>query len=1000
MEFQHASSPDPHLLSHALEACVIGVVITDAQEDDFPIVYVNPAFEQLSGYPAAEIIGRNCRFLQREDREQDARHEIKLALEQGQSLITVLRNYRKDGTLFCNELTLSPIHDAAGILTHYLGFQNDVTVREEARQAEVQAREQMTSTLSRMTDGFVSIDQDLNFTYVNQTAARISGRQPDDFVGLNLLTSFPEYKGTGIGIDQAVQQAAATGHTQSGVRYLSALERWVEFTVYPGDDGTSLFVRDVTENQRAQRERQISEERFSAVFQTSPIAIFITRQKDKQFIDANAEFLRHSGYTREEVLGRTSQDLALWTDQADRQSVWSMVEAHLPVHSREVTFRNRAGDEICGVLSLVPTEVAGEACMIGFVRDITEEKRAQHQLENSEKRARHIAVALQHTLDLSLDLITSLGPDNRFITVSAASGRILGHAPEEMIGHPFSDFIHPDDRTMTGAEIERIRSGHATTTFQNRHCHKDGRVIWLEWSAVVLPGGGVVYGVGRDITQRRAAEEDQAFLAAIVQASRNAIIGLSLSGTVRSWNPGAEKLYGYAAAEVIGQSVTFLIPAELHNQEAEMLERATQGQRVPTFEAWRTTRGGQQILVLITIAPVLDAAGQVIGVSKTAQDITALRSAEREIQALNEDLQRQLRHVTGLRAIDHSIAASAELDVTLGLILDNVRQQLDVDVTAILLFDPQRKMLKYAVTRGFYAARPEKSVMKLGVGLAGRVALTRQPLSVPDLSSAAVLPAWRETFQNEGLTAYYGVPLVSKGQLVGVVEVLHHQATPLSLEWLTTLDTLVSQAAIAINNAWLVKELERSNSELRSAYDETIEGWARALDLRDRETEGHSRRVTGMTVELCQRLGFTPEQLVDVRRGALLHDMGKMGIPDAVLLKPGTLTDEEWTLMRKHPEYAVSLLSPIEFLRPALDIPQYHHERWDGSGYPVGLAGNAIPLVARAFAVVDVYDALTSDRPYRQAWTREQTLIHIQNSSGTHFDPEVVDAFIQMIQQA
>ena len=193
-------------------------------------------------------------------------------------------------------------------------------------------------------------------------------------------------------------------------------------------------------------------------------------------------------------------------------------------------------------------------------------------------------------------------------------------------------------------------------------------------------------------------------------------------------------------------------------------------------------------------------------------------------------------------------------------------------------------------------------------------------------------------------------------------------------------------------------ELERRNSELRSAYDETIEGWARALDLRDRETEGHSRRVTEMTYALCQALGFTSDQLVNVRRGALLHDIGKMGIPDAMLLKPGQLTDDEWTLMKKHPEYAANLLTPIAFLHPALEIPQHHHEKWDGSGYPLGLKGNAIPLAARAFAVVDVYDALMSDRPYRKAWTKEKTVDHIRNGSGLHFDPEIVEVFIQMLE--
>ncbi|WP_188972578.1 PAS domain S-box protein [Deinococcus aerolatus] len=761
----------------------------------------------------------------------------------------------------------------------------------------------------------------------------------------------------------------------------------------------SLFTRDVTEAKQAQREQQISQESFAAVFQASPVAIFVTRQKDKHFLDVNTEFLRQSGYTREEVLGRSSQDLGLWADQMDREVAWSMVDGHLPVHSREVLFLNKTGAEMRGVLSIIPIELADEAYVIGFVRDVTEEKRAQQQLQASEARARHIAEELQHTLDLSLDLIVSVDSDHRFSTVSAASRQILGYEPEEMIGHPIVDFIHPDDRGDTVKESQRVRDGHTTTTYQNRYCHKDGSLVWLEWSAVMLPANGMVYGVGRDITQRRIDEEDRAFLAAIVQASRNVIIGLSLGGMIRFWNPGAQALYGYTADEAIGQPVTFLVPEEFHAREEAFFARVRQGQQVQPFEAWRITKAGQRILVLVTLAPILNAAGEVIGVSRIAQDITALRTAEQEVQTLNKSLQQQLRQVNGLRTIDQSIAVGAELGVTLGLILDNVRDQLDMDVATILLLDPQRKTLRYTVTRGFYTAQLEASVLKLGVGLAGRVARTRKPLSVPDLATGEMPPAWRATFQEEGLTAYYGVPLISKGQVLGVLEVLCHESWPLSPEWLTTFETLTSQATIAIDNAWLFEKLEHSNLELRLAYDATIEGWARALDLRDKETEGHSRRVTEMTVELCQMLGFTPGQLIDVRRGALLHDMGKMGIPDAVLLKPGKLTDEEWVLMKKHPEYAVNLLSPIEFLRPALEIPQHHHEKWDGSGYPAGLAGEAIPLVARAFAVVDVYDALTSDRPYRKAWTREQTITHLQNSSGTHFDPEIVEVFIRMIGQ-
>jgi putative nucleotidyltransferase with HDIG domain len=212
------------------------------------------------------------------------------------------------------------------------------------------------------------------------------------------------------------------------------------------------------------------------------------------------------------------------------------------------------------------------------------------------------------------------------------------------------------------------------------------------------------------------------------------------------------------------------------------------------------------------------------------------------------------------------------------------------------------------------------------------------------------------------------------------------------------LETLAGQAAIAIDNAKLFEGLQRSNVELALAYDTTLEGWSRALELRDQETEGHTERVTEMTLRLARAVGrFAEAELMHLRRGALLHDIGKMGIPDGILLKPGPLTEAEWEIMRQHPIYAHEMLSPIAFLRPALDIPYCHHEKWDGSGYPRGLRGEQIPLAARVFAVADVWDALRSNRPYRAAWPEAQVIAHIRSLSGVHFDPQIVEAFLKVL---
>ena len=211
------------------------------------------------------------------------------------------------------------------------------------------------------------------------------------------------------------------------------------------------------------------------------------------------------------------------------------------------------------------------------------------------------------------------------------------------------------------------------------------------------------------------------------------------------------------------------------------------------------------------------------------------------------------------------------------------------------------------------------------------------------------------------------------------------------------LETLGRQAAIALDNANMFSELQRSNAELVVAYDATIEGWSHALDLRDRETEGHTQRVADLTERLAHTMGMSDAELVHIRRGALLHDIGKMGIPDQILHKPGSLNEEEWEIMRQHPKLAYDMLSPVVYLHPVLDIPYCHHENWDGTGYPRGLKGEQIPLSARLFSVADVWDAITSDRPYRPAWGYEKAVEYIKSESGKKFDPQVVAIFLRMI---
>jgi putative nucleotidyltransferase with HDIG domain len=284
----------------------------------------------------------------------------------------------------------------------------------------------------------------------------------------------------------------------------------------------------------------------------------------------------------------------------------------------------------------------------------------------------------------------------------------------------------------------------------------------------------------------------------------------------------------------------------------------------------------------------------------------------------------------------------------------------------------------------------------MGQGLAGQAALERKMVVINDLTGKSNSSFNSPELAAEGFVTYIGVPLIAKGEIVGVLEIFQREKLEPEKDWLNFLETLAGQAAIAIDSSTLFNNLQRSNLELSLAYDATLLGWSNALDLRDKETEGHSQRVMEMTLQLARRLEFNDEELIPIRRGALLHDIGKMGVPDSILNKPGPLTEEEWASMRKHPQLAYDLLSPISYLHKALDIPYCHHEKWDGTGYPRGLKGEQIPLSARIFAVVDVWDALTSDRPYRKAWTDKKALKHIQEQAGKHFDAQVVKIFLEL----
>ena len=373
-------------------------------------------------------------------------------------------------------------------------------------------------------------------------------------------------------------------------------------------------------------------------------------------------------------------------------------------------------------------------------------------------------------------------------------------------------------------------------------------------------------------------------------------------------------------------------------------------------------------------------------------EIVARRQAENQAGV-------RLHELETLHTIDLLITSSLDLDVTMRVFLTEIVPSLGVDAVAMLLLNRPVQTLEFKAAQGFRSTAGHLARERLGAGSAGVAALERRLIHIPDLRAPTSGFARQSAIQGEGFVSYIAVPLIAKGQVQGVMEIYHRSLLAKDEEWFGFLDAIAVQAALAIDNATLFNELQDSNAELVLAYDTTIAGWARALELRDKETEGHTQRVAAMTLRLAEALGMKGAALVHARRGAMLHDIGKMGISDSILLKEGPLTEAEQETMRRHPVYAFELLSPIAYLQPALDIPYCHHEKWDGTGYPRGLRGTSIPLVARIFSIADVWDAVTSERRYHPAWSRDKAIEHIRSRSGTHFDPGLVEQFLTVAAQ-
>ena len=657
----------------------------------------------------------------------------------------------------------------------------------------------------------------------------------------------------------------------------------------------SALQHEIAERQKIEEALRYSQEQFFKAFQTNPSAIAILSRDDYRYIEVNDSFVRLSGYSREELLGKSPIDYGIFIDELEFFQMSSKDNEKGVL--RESKLRHRSGQVIEVLHSIEQFDIGQFQYLIHTFIDVTSRNQRERELGGIAAMATALRTAQTYTevLPIVLDNATQ---------ITNAEGAAL---------------------------VMVEKSGSQDLTID------------------------LATGVWEDLNGTRL--KSQSGIPQQVVSSRKPLIKNEHQTHVFFPEEQLFQLHSIAAVPLIAQD--------------QLLGVLLVG-REPSFNYSE----------LRLISAIGDIAAN------------ALYNLE-----LYEETVKQLLQTQALRSIDQAINASLDLRLSLNKVLEQLVGYLNVDAAAFWQFHAGLQELTFIAGLGFRTKAIQRDKLRYGEGYISRALMEQKIIYIPDLRIANPPFLRTSLIHEEKFISYFAIPIIAKGLTLGVLEIFRRNSAIEEPDWYDFLEALATQAAIAFDNATLFANQVRSHYQLSQAYEATLEGWVRALDLRDNETEGHSLRVVDLTLKLARKLDITPEELIHIKRGALLHDIGKIGVPDHILRKPAALTDEEWKIMRMHPIYAFEMLSPIEYLHLAMDIPYCHHERWDGSGYPRGLKEKQIPLSARIFAVVDVWDALTSDRPYRPAWSPQETLDYIIKQSGKHFDPDIVAAFVEMIRE-
>jgi len=785
-----------------------------------------------------------------------------------------------------------------------------------------------------------------------------------------------------------------------------------------GAVGVYLYARRSELQFRQQHQSQEnlaqSENRYQRMVERSPLGVVIHQNGLVAY--ANPASLKMMGMeTEAEALGKP---ILSFIDPAEHGMVLAriaeMTRSGNPGNPVLEHFLRPDGERVEAVVTSFPVEYLGAPAFQAFLQDVSSENRLQRAMQSIEKGTLG-AVGQEFFASAVSELAQTLGCDRALIgeylveeeavqTLAVwKDGELAPNFTYSLQGTPCQQVINrqtqvypcrveeffPQDESLQKLGI----TGYLGVPLWRRDGSPSGIIVALyrsEIKNIAFAQSLVQIFASRvevELERSRILEDLQkgrALFETIVNTIPYEIWVSDKSGTCVLQNPVSKRYWG----DTCGKQPADLgfLPAETQKNWRKENLKALHGETV--HERKQIFVDGKLMHLETTIAPIWLGEG-VNGFVGINIDVSERVEAEARMgEALNR--------LSALREIDQHILSGTDMHSLLETVTRKAVEHLRVDAAEILGYDQANFSLEILARRNLYFPL-EKRQFRAHEDISKKAALERTVIFEDDFPTYLQDYPHCSEFKESNFKVYIALPLIAKGTVRGVLELFHHEAMQPSEEWWEFAWGFANQAAIGIDNLLLFQGMERSNAELALAYELTLEGWSRALELRDQETEGHTQRVTGMTIELAKMLGMPSAEIFHLRRGALLHDIGKMGIPDTILHKPGALSEAEWAIVREHPQTALNLLSPIPYLRLALDIPYAHHERWNGSGYPRGLRGRAIPLSARIFAVADVWDALISERPYKRAQSKEEALAFLTENSGVLFDPQVVEMFTRLV---